>query len=599
MLSGKRDSMTVSEFAVSQTWQSDRRGPVRWIWSHVLRNKLFILGVFVGAFSNAALAAVVPVVVGQAFDAVIASPPDLGALGTAAALIAISQLVRGGLQLMRNLSAEVIGQRMERDTRDELYGSLIGKSMSFHDMQPTGELMARATNDVREINLMFNPGLNLVIGSAYFLFVPLLVAPTIDPRLVLAPLLYLVAYVLSLWHFLRRLSPAAVRVRTEFGRMNAVLAEAIEGIETVKGAAQEDRESRRFLKAVAAWRDAYVAQGDIEARFLPLLLMGLVQAGGILHSLLLFREGAIGVGDVVAYNGLLLLLGFPTFVAQWSYPRVASGVASAGRILDLINYETELDQNLAGYDAPIEGRLTIDDVFFCYRPPGDVCPSEPALEDISFSVEPGQTVAIVGQTGSGKSTIAKLINRIYDADDGQVLVDGVDVRDWNLEALRRQVSIIEQDIFLFSRTVGENIAFGCPGAGREEVEVAARAAQADEFITSFKDGYDTVVGERGVTLSGGQRQRIALARAFLTEPRILILDDSTSAIDSATEDRIQQAIEQAGANRTMLLITHRLSQIRRADLIVVMRGGAVAAVGGHDDLMRDSQAYRNIFAGYD
>ena len=591
--------MTVSEFAVSQTWQSDRRGPVRWIWSHVLQNKLFILGVFFGAFSNAALAAVVPVLIGRAFDAVTASPPDIGVLGMAAALIAISQLVRGGLQLMRNFSAEVIGQRMERDTRAELYASLIGKSMSFHDMQPTGELMARATNDVREINFMCNPGLNLVIGSAYFLFMPLFFAPAIDPRLILAPLLYLVAYVLSLWHYMRRLRPAAVRVRSEFGRMNATLAEAIEGIETVKGAAQEERESRRFLKAGTAWRDAYVAQGDIEARFIPLLLMGLVQAAGLLQSLLLFREGAIGVGDVVAYNGLLLLLGFPTFAAQWAYSRVATGVASAGRILDLINYETELDQNLAGYDAPITGSVVFKDVSFCYRPPGDACPSEPALEGITFGVEPGQTIAIVGQTGSGKSSIAKLINRIYDADDGEVLVDWVDVRAWNLEALRRQISIIEQDIFLFSRTVAENIAFGCPGASRQEVEAVARAAQAHDFIMSFKDGYDTVVGERGVTLSGGQRQRLALARAFLAEPRILILDDSTSAIDSATEDRIQQAIEQAGAGRTMFLITHRLSQIRRADLIVVMRTGQVAAVGAHDDLMRESLAYRDIFGRYE
>jgi ATP-binding cassette subfamily B protein len=591
--------MTISEFAITQTWQADRRGPVRWIWSHVLRNKLAILGVFVGAFSNAALAAVVPLLVGQAFDSVLATPADLRGLGIAAALIAVSQLVRGVLQLMRNFSAEVIGQRMERDTRDELYVSLIGKSMSFHDMQPTGDLMARATNDVREINFMFSPGFNLVIGSANFLFMPLFVAPTIHPQLILPPILYLLAYVVALWDYLQRLQPAAGRVRQAFGEMNATLAEAIEGIETVKGAAQEERESNRFLRAVTNWRDAYVAQGDIEAFFIPLLLLGLVQAAGLLHSLLLFRAGALDVGDVVAYNGLLLLFGFPTFAGQWAYSRVASGLASARRILELINYETELDQNVEGHDAPIEGRLVFDDVSFCYRPPGETCSAEPALEGITFRAEPGQTIAIVGQTGSGKSSIAKLINRTYDADDGQVLVDGVDVRDWNLEALRQQISIIEQDIFLFSRTVAENIAFGCPDATRDEIEAAAKAAQAHEFIQSFKDGYDTVVGERGVTLSGGQRQRIALARAFLTEPRILILDDSTSAIDSATEDRIQRAIEQAGADRTMFLITHRLSQIRRADLIVVMRKGQVAAVGTHEDLMRDSEAYRNIFARYE
>ena len=192
-----------------------------------------------------------------------------------------------------------------------------------------------------------------------------------------------------------------------------------------------------------------------------------------------------------------------------------------------------------------------------------------------------------------------MINRTYDVDDGRILVDGVDVRDWNMEALRRQTSVIEQDIFLFSRTIAENIAFGRPGTNPEEIEAAARAAQAHDFISDFKDGYDTVIGERGVTLSGGQRQRLALARAFLTRPPILVLDDATSAIDSETEDRIQRAIERAAAGRTTFLITHRLSQIRWADLIVVMRQGRVETVGTHDELLRDSAAYRNIFSRYE
>jgi ATP-binding cassette subfamily B protein len=582
--------MTVSEFALARGWQSDRRGPARWIVSHVLRHRLFILGVFFGAFSNAALAAAVPVITGRAFDQVQASPPDLHGLGMAAILIAVSQLVRAALQLIRNYSSEVIGQRMERDTRDELYASLIGKSMSFHDLRPTGEVMARATNDVREINLMLNPGVNLVVGSANFLFMPLFVAPTLHPQLILAPLLYLLAYVVSVRSYLRQLRPAAERVRREFGQMNATL---------VKGAAQERHEIGRFLQRVKAWRDAYVAQGDIEARFIPLLLMGLVQGGGLLHSLLLFRAGAIDVGDVIAFNGLLLLFDFPTFTAQFAYSQVASGVASARRILELINAETELDQNVTGYDAPMRGSVAFEGVSFCYHPPGGECPSEATLKDVTFRAEPGQTIAIVGQTGSGKSSIAKLINRTYDTDGGRVLVDGVDVRDWNMEALRRQISIIEQDVFLFSRTIAENIAFGCPDASRKEIEAAAQAAQAHDFILRFEDGYDTVVGERGVTLSGGQRQRIALARAFLTDPRILVLDDSTSAIDSATEDRIQRAIERAGQDRTMFLITHRLSQIRRARLIIVMRQGQVAAVGSHEQLMRESEAYRSIFTRYE
>jgi ATP-binding cassette subfamily B protein len=249
----------------------------------------------------------------------------------------------------------------------------------------------------------------------------------------------------------------------------------------------------------------------------------------------------------------------------------------------------------------MRGGVVFEHATFGYRGYGEVRRGDggsTAVEDVTFSVEPGQTVAIVGQTGSGKSSIAKLINRIYDVDGGRVLVDGVDVHDWDLEALRRQISIIEQDVFLFSRTIAENIAFGCPDATRSEIEEVARAAQAHEFIMSFKDGYDTRVGERGVTLSGGQRQRLALARAFLTDPHILILDDSTSAIDSATEDRIQRAIQRATVDRTTFLITHRLSQIRWADLIIVMRKGKVAAVGSHEQLLRESQAYRNIFARY-
>jgi ATP-binding cassette subfamily B protein len=503
--------------------------------------------------------------------------------------------------LGRNFSSEVIGQRIERDIRDELYVSLIGKSTSFHDMQPTGDVMARATNDVREVNLMFNPGLNLIIGSSMFLIMPILVAPTIYPQLILAPLIYLVAYVVSVRSYLRQLRPATERVRREFGRMNATLAEAIDGIETVKGAAQETREIDRFVKTVIDWRDAYVVQGDLEARFIPLLLMGLVQAAGLLHSLLLFGAGAIDLGDVVAFNGLLLLFGFPTFVVQFAFSQAASGLAGARRILELINAETELDQNIGGYDAPMRGGVVFEHATFGYRDYGEMRQRDGgsiAVEDVTFSVEPGQTVAIVGQTGSGKSSIAKLINRIYDVDGGRVLVDGVDVHDWDLEALRRQISIIEQDVFLFSRTIAENIAFGCPDATRSEIEEVARAAQAHAFIMSFKDGYDTRVGERGVTLSGGQRQRLALARAFLTDPHILILDDSTSAIDSATEDRIQRAIQRATVDRTTFLITHRLSQIRWADLIIVMRKGKVAAVGNHEQLLRESQAYRNIFARY-
>jgi ATP-binding cassette subfamily B protein len=243
----------------------------------------------------------------------------------------------------------------------------------------------------------------------------------------------------------------------------------------------------------------------------------------------------------------------------------------------------------------MRGEIEFRDVSFTYPDPEHGTDGECVLEDISFKVKPGQTVAIVGQTGAGKTTLVKLINRTYDVTGGQVLVDGIDVREWNLASLRSQISMIEQDIFLFSRSIADNIAFGKPGAGPEEVEAAAGAAQAHDFIQSFDESYETVIGERGVTLSGGQRQRLALARAFLTDPHILILDDSTSAIDSATEDKIQRAVATAAKGRTTFLITHRLSQIRWADLIVVLRKGRIAAIGRHEELMKTSEAYARIF----
>jgi ATP-binding cassette subfamily B protein len=256
----------------------------------------------------------------------------------------------------------------------------------------------------------------------------------------------------------------------------------------------------------------------------------------------------------------------------------------------LINAETHLDENTEGYAGRLHGAIQFDHASLQYRSEGAV------LDDVSFEIQPGQTVALVGQTGSGKTSIVKLLNRIYDASGGRVLIDGVDVRDWQLAALRSQISIIEQDLFLFSRTVAENIKFGHPEATQEQVEAAAKAAQAHDFILNFADGYNTVVGERGVTLSGGQRQRLALARALLTDPKILILDDATSAIDSATEDQIQQAIYTAAQGRTTILITHRLSQIRWADVIIVMKQGRVVAVGKHEELLATSAAYQRIFA---
>ncbi len=579
-----------AEFTLPKRLKTDRGGAVRWIFSHALHHWYLFITMTIGAISNAALAALVPVLIGQAFNGLSSHPGDTAFLLRIAILIAISQAARGVLQLARNFSAELVGQRLERDIRDELYVSLLGKGMTFHSLQPVGDTMARATNDVREINLMFSPGINLVIGSANFLIMPILFAPSYYPALIITPLLFMIGYFLSLWQYLHELGPITNRVRQTFGDLNTRLTEAIDGIETVKGMAQESGEVGRFENNARRYRDVFVRQGDVEARFIPLLLLGIAQAAGLFHSLILYRLGLLNLGGVVAYFGLLQLFGFPTFTSLFAYSQVSLGIASAQRILELINRENNLDQNVRGYRGQMRGEVEFRHVTFSYDD------GDPVLENVSFKVNPGQTVAIVGQTGTGKTSLVKLVNRTYDVSSGQVLVDGVDVRDWNLEALRRGTSIIEQDIFLFSRSISDNIAFGHPGARPEEVRAAAKAAQAHDFISDFAEGYQTVIGERGVTLSGGQRQRLALARAFLTDPRILVLDDSTSAIDSATEDKIQRAIYAAARGRTTFIITHRISQIRWADLILVLRKGRLVDCGTHEQLMQTSEAYRRIFS---
>lgn len=549
--------------------------------------------IFIGAIGNAVLAVVVPILTGDAFNAMLAPAPDTSVLLPLAITIGVSQVIRGVLQLGRNFGAELLAQKMERDIRDELYLSLLGKSMTFHNLQPVGDTMARSTNDVREVNYMFSPGVNLVVGSFMFILMPLFFGPRYHPSLILTPLLFTIFYFVALVRYLKTLSPVTDDVRATFGEMNTHLSESLDGVEIMKGAAQEEAEVDRFVVNARKVRDAFVQQGDLEARYIAMLLLGLAFAGGLTHALFLLRAGLIDVGAVVAYFGMLQLLGFPTFTSTFAYSQISLGMSSARRILELIQRETKLDQNTSGVTAPIRGEIEFRDVSFRY--PSSAEEGDPVLEKVSFKVKPGQTVALVGQTGAGKTTLVKLINRIYDVTSGQVLVDGVDVRDWNLASLRSQISIIEQDIFLFSRSLSDNIAFGKPGASKEEVIAASMAAQAHDFILNFEETYGTVVGERGVTLSGGQRQRIALARAFLTDPHVLVLDDSTSAIDSATEDKIQRAISNAAKGRTTFIITHRLSQIRWADLIIVMRKGQIVAMGSHDELMQTSEAYSRIF----
>ncbi|MBV9711531.1 MAG: ABC transporter ATP-binding protein [Ktedonobacteraceae bacterium] len=582
------------EFTVTGEYQYNRSSPARWITSHILHYKFYAIGFILTALlANVLINAFIAILTGSAFDAV--SRGEAGRTLLVHVALALVSVICIGIimDLSARLSAEVLGKRVARDARNELYLSLLGKSQTFHNRQRVGDIMARASNDMTSLSDMIVPAMDIIFDSFLSIIVVLISIAFLNVQLLLAPSLFVVAFLLSLRSYSRKLNPISNQMRAQFGVTNAVLNESVTGIEVVKATAQEEQEQRKFAENASLYRDYFVRNGQLQGRYLPTLLVAFALAGAFLHALFLVLHQQISLGTLVAYMGLMGILRYPTYLSIWTFSLVQLGMAGSGRILNLMKEETELDENEAGYRGEMQGDIVFDSVTFSYG-------NAPILKNISFHAQPGQTVAIVGQTGSGKSSMTKLVNRIYDVDAGRVLIDGRDVRDWNLDSLRSQISTIEQDIFLFSRSVAENIAYGLgQKANRAAIEQAAKDAQADNFIQEFKDGYETAIGERGVTLSGGQRQRIAIARALLTDPRILILDDSTSAIDSATEDEIQKAIRRLLQGRTTLLITHRLSQIRWADKILFLRKGELIDQGTHDELMARSSAYRRIFSHYD
>ena len=582
------------EFTVAGEYHYNRLNPRRWISSHLLRYKFVLFRYMLLAIGANAFYNLIPAQTGSAFNIVQSGGPGVGhqLLLVVLSLLAIIAL-EGACDLGARLSAEVLAKRFARDSREELYISLLEKSQTFHNRQRVGDIMSRATNDIVQLRNMASPGFDIIFDSFMSLGVILLFIAILDWRLLLVPLLFTLAFLVVLRFYTRALIPTARKMRTQLGVTNAVLSEAVTGIEVVKASAQEEQEKRKFITNATFYRNLFVKNGRIQGMYLPMLLLGAALALGFLHGLLLYLQHQISLGTLIAFMGLMANLRFVSSISNWSFSLVQLGIAGAERILPLMKEESDLDENENGYRDDIRGEIVFDHVTFSYG-------AAPVLKDVSFRAKPGQTVAIVGQTGAGKSTLTKLVNRIYDVDAGRVLVDGVDVRDWNMDALRSQISAIEQDIFLFSRTVAENIAYGLgQKADQAAIEAAARDAQAHDFILHFKDGYNTMIGERGVMLSGGQRQRIAIARALLTDPRILILDDSTSAVDSATEDQIQRAIMRLLQGRTTLLITHRLSQIRWADLILVLKRGELIDQGTHEELLARCETYRRIFSHYD
>jgi len=570
--------------------KSRRKGSRNWILKHMFHgsNKILLIIVFFTTIISANLNSLTYIVLGNALVDFM-----LGNYSTLLSHVILILILNLGTPLLRIISfmlREIVAHRMERDTRREFYANLLGKSQSFHEQQQIGDLMARVTNDVRMLNFLLSPAISYIFESFTTLVIPVIYIILFYPlQLIFAPILFAILFLFSLKSYVHKLGPVTLRLRSFFGMMNATLAETLNGIEVVKATVQEHKELKKYSSKARSYRDAYLDQGKIQAKYFPLLLIALTITIGLTHGITLTFILPFSVGQLIGYLGLIGQLRFPTMISMMVFGTLRAAISSSHRLLELMNRETEIDENLEGTKKIIDGKIKFENVSFTY--PGS---EKPVLKNINFEVRPGQTVAIVGTTGSGKTTLTKLMSRLYDVNQGRILIDDIDIREYALKSLRSQISYIEQDIFLFSDSLFNNISFGRTSSLEEIIE-CAKEAQADDFIRQFPNQYDSEVGERGVQLSGGERQRIAIARAFLSDPRILILDDSTSAIDSNTEDKIQKAIKNILRRRTTLLITHRLSQIRWADLIIVLKSGEIVNMGTHEDLLRTSEEYRKIF----
>jgi len=570
--------------------KSRKKGATRWILAHIFHgsNKLNIIIIIIIIILSANLSSITYIIIGETISALLSGTTAL--LGNYILTLFLLGIIGPAMRIVSRMLIETLAQRLERDARREFFTNLLGKSQSFHDRQKIGELMARVTDDVRMLNFLISPALSLIIESFTYLFIPIIYIVMFYPfQLIIEPIFFSISFLILLRSYSRKIGPVTARLRENFGLMTATLSETLSGIEVVKATVQEEKEMKKYSTHVENYKKAFIERGKLEAKYLPILVLALVITAGFTHSIVLFNFGLMNIGQIIAFLGILGLLRFPTNISMFVFAIFKLAGSSADRLLELMNKKTEIDENKEGKKKVFNGNIIFENVDFIY-PDGKI----PVLKNISFEVKPGQTVAIVGTTGSGKTTLTKLISRLYDVSKGRILIDGNEIRDYALQTLRDQISYIEQDVFLFSTTIFDNISFGRVSSLEQVINVAQQA-QAHDFIRELPEEYQSKVGERGVQLSGGERQRIAIARAFLSDPRILILDDSTSAIDSNTEDKIQFAIKNILKNRTTILITHRLSQIRWADLIIVLKNGEIAAKGNHEELLKTSEEYRKIF----
>lgn len=511
----------------------------------------------------------------------------------AVALILVLAVVRGFFAFAQSYMSEKAGQSVAFDFRNDLFAKIQRLSFSYHDRNRTGQLMIRATDDVEKVRLFIGQGMLLAVQAVVLLTGALIMLLLTNLRLTLVVLPILPIAMVMFMIFGAVTQPLFIKVQQKLSTLNTILQENLAGIKVVKAFATEAKERQRFDTAAVALMDQQIYVARIFSFLFPVifLIANLGQAAVLYFGGNQIIEGTLTIGEWQKFSLYLVYVFFPLGQLGFIISQMSQASASANRIFEILDAHNEVtDKPGAMPLPPIQGAVSFEDVTFRY-----FGSTEPVLNGVTFHAEPGETVAILGATGSGKSSVINLIPRFYDVTGGRILVDGYDVRDVTLESLRRQIGIVLQETNLFTGTIRDNIAFGRPDATDEEVIAAARAAAAHDFIMSFPDGYATSVGERGATLSGGQKQRIAIARALLLNPSILILDDSTSAVDVQTEVLIQHALDQLMHGRTSFVIAQRISTVLNADKIIVLDKGRIVAQGKHAELIEESEIYAEIY----
>ncbi|AQY51308.1 hypothetical protein PWEIH_11315 [Listeria weihenstephanensis FSL R9-0317] len=565
---------------------------LKWIWYYTKGKRGFVwLSVFFIVIASM-LSMVYPLVGGKVIDIVI----DQGKMGWLLPLLGImivTTFLRTILRYTYQIMFERVGQNALFQIREDLYKKLQSLDFAFFNNTRVGDIMARMTGDTDAIRHFVSWVVYNILENTFLFLFAIVVMASIDWKLTLALVIITPIIAILTIQMSKRAQPIFYEIRESFSRLNSMVEENISGNRVVKAFAREDYEIEKFKEHNEDFKQRNMDSADVSKKYLPVLdsLAGTLVIITLIYGGFLVIQDQMTLGDLVAFNGFLWMLNGPMRMSGWLINDAQRFVASSFKIRDMLETETKIPIRSEKEAPELKGFVEFQHVSFHFEDD----PNTDVLSDISLTAAPGQTIAILGETGSGKSTLVNLICRFYDPTEGIILLDGVDARKWHVRELRDHIATVMQDIFLFSDTIEGNIAFGAPEATIEDVRRMARIADADHFIETMPESYDTIVGERGVGLSGGQKQRISLARALLKDPSILILDDTTSAVDMETEVKIQEELSQITQDKTTFIIAHRISSVKDADEILILDHGKIVERGTHVSLLEKKGYYYDIY----